>query len=62
MTDKEIFRLQGLDPNRFQVPPGMRASKVRHAVGNAMSGNVIRMLLEASLTAMGCDIRQPPRR
>ena len=63
MTDDELFRLQGLQRQRWQLPLGVHQSKLRHAIGNAMSGNVIKAIMEAALMAMGYEFRlQPIRR
>ena len=54
MTDDELFRLQGLRPGRWQSPPaGCSRQDVRACVGNAMSGNVVKLLLGAALQALG---------
>ena len=55
MTDDEIFRLQGLRPERWELPPGVTASWLRKCVGNAMPGNVIKPLIAAALQAMGYE-------
>ena len=54
MTDDELCRLQGLKPRRWQLPPADATAKdFRHCVGNAISGNVIKLLLSAALDALG---------
>ena len=55
MTDAELFQLQGLKAERWQLPAGLEGRKheLRSCVGNAMSGNVIKLLLQAVLQSMG---------
>ena len=54
MTDDELFRLQGLTPIRWQLPPsGATKKDMRACLGNAISGNVIKLLLAAVLQALG---------
>lgn len=66
MTYNEMLRLQALQPTRFMPLPGALQSAMNHAVGNAMSGNVLHRVLVRVAWSMGmsavidewCD---PPR-
>ena len=53
MTCQEIFRLQGLSPERWVRPAGVSEGHFMGAVGNAMSGNVVKALLLSVLEALG---------
>ena len=53
MTLNELFRLQGLPPSRWKIPAGVPVSRMRLCIGNAISGNVIKLLLAAAMEAMG---------
>ena len=53
MTLCEMMRLQGLRPSRFALPPGMCQSALGHAVGNAMSGNVVHRIVARISWALG---------
>ena len=53
MTSDEMFRLQGLRPERWVLPAGVNRSHLNFCVGNAMSGNVVRLLLEKVLETLG---------
>ena len=54
MTTDELCRLQGLNPRRWQLPPaGASEKEFRECVGNAISGNIINLLLVAALSALG---------
>ena len=53
MSNNEMFRLQGLRPERWDLPPGVRQSHLNFCIGNAMSGNVMRLLIEKLLVSVG---------
>ena len=53
MTCQEIFRLQGLKPERWVRPADVPERHLLGAVGNAMSGNVVKALLLSLLEALG---------
>ena len=53
MTSQEMFRLQGLKPERWSRPQGVPESHYMGAVGNAMSGNVVKAVLLSVLEALG---------
>ena len=54
MVKDELFWLQGLSPSRWQLPPSGASEKdMRACLGNAISGNVIKLLLAAVLQALG---------
>ena len=53
MTLKEMFRLQGLRPERWSLPPGVNQAHLQFCVGNAMSGNVVRPIIERVLVSLG---------
>ena len=53
MSSDEMFRLQGLRPERWELPPGVKPSHMQFCVGNAISGNVIRLILCKVLAALG---------
>lgn len=54
MTEKEVCRLQGIPDGRVDyVAAGVKKSKFLHAVGNAMSSNVLARVLACALTAAG---------
>ena len=53
MTSQEMFRLQGLKPERWSRPAGVPESHYVGAVGNAMSGNVVKAVLMSVLEALG---------
>ena len=52
MSTREIFKLQGLNPDRWACPAAMSESHFRACAGNAMSGNVIKAVLLSVLTAL----------
>ena len=54
----EMMRLQGMRPRRFLPTPGMTPSALNHAVGNAMSGNVLHRLLACVAWSLGMDAVQ----
>ena len=41
----EMLRLQGLPPRRFMPLKSKSQTEMQHAVGNAMSGNVVHRLV-----------------
>ena len=45
----EMLRLQGLRPRRFAKLPDMTQGRFNHAVGNAMSGNVLTRILAKTI-------------
>ena len=53
MTTREVFMLQGLNPERWSLPEGISERKLRACAGNAMSGNVIKAVLMSVLLALG---------
>ena len=53
MTLNELFRLQGLKPERWQRPADVGQAQLQACIGNAMSGNVVKLLLQAALRSMG---------
>ena len=53
MTTREVFKLQGLKPERWRLPEGVTESHLRGCAGNAMSGNVIKAVLTSVLAALG---------
>ena len=53
MTYNEMLRLQGLRPDRFQPLSVKSKRKMRHAVGNAMSGNVVHRLIVRIAKSLG---------
>ena len=53
MTTREIFMLQGLNPDRWRLPEGVTEAHLRSCAGNAMSGNVIKAVLMSVLTSLG---------
>ena len=53
MTMNELFRLQGLPPSRWKVPQGVPEGKMKLCIGNAICGNVIKLLLAAAMEALG---------
>ena len=53
MSESELFRLQGLQPERWQCPPDVGQHQLKACIGNAMSGNVIKCLLNAALRSLG---------
>ena len=53
MTYTEMLRLQGLPPNRFKPLTSKSQNQMQHAVGNAMSGNVVHRLLARVAWALG---------
>ena len=53
MTYTEMLCLQGLPPSRFQPLTSKSKTKLQHAVGNAMSGNVVHRLLARVAWALG---------
>ena len=53
MTCQEIFRLQGLKPERWVRPAGVSKMHFMGAAGNAMSGNVVKAVLLSVLEALG---------
>ena len=53
MVLDELFRLQGLSPSRWQLPAGISENAMKACIGNAISGNVIKLLLDAVLQALG---------
>ena len=53
MTTREMFKLQGLDPNRWACPGHVSDTHFRACLGNAMSGNVLKAVLLAVLEAIG---------
>ena len=48
-----MLRLQGLQPNRFKPLTPKSQKRVQHAVGNAMSGNVMHRIIARIAWAMG---------
>ena len=64
MTYTEMLRLQGLQPSRFKPLTTKSQTKMQHAVGNAMSGNVMHRLVARIAWAMGhtevCDAWATP--
>ena len=52
MACQEIFRLQGLNPEGRVRPAGVSEEHFVGAVGNAMSGNVVKALLLSVLEAL----------
>ena len=57
MTTREVFKLQGLKPERWRLPEGVPESHLRGCAGNAMSGNVIKAVLTSVLAALG-EVRE----
>ena len=56
MTYNEMLRLQGLPPTRFKPVAGARQSQknqMKHAVGNAMSGNVLHRVMARIAHSLG---------
>lgn len=54
MTEKEVCRLQGIPDGRVDyVQAGVPKAKFLHAVGNAMSSNVLARILAHALPASG---------
>ena len=54
MTEKELCRLQGIPDGRFDYDAaGVPKTKFLHAVGNAMSSNVLARLLARALPSAG---------
>ena len=58
MTYTEMLRLQGLPPSRFKPLTSKSQAKMQHAVGNAMSGNVVHRMVARIAWPMGyTDVR-----
>ena len=60
MTYVEMLRLQGLRPARFKPVAGARQSQInqmKHAVGNAMSGNVLHRVIARIAGSLGVDAK-----
>ena len=56
MTEREICRLQGIPDGRFDYEMAkVSQSKFLHAVGNAMSSNVVARILARALPAAGLN-------
>ena len=58
MTYNEMLRLQGLQPTRFKPAVGARQAQrnqLKHAAGNAMSGNVVHRVLARIAQSLGVD-------
>ena len=53
MTYTEMLRLQRLRPDRFKPLSAKSQSKMQHAVGNAMSGNVVHRLIVGIAMSLG---------
>ena len=54
MTEKEMCRLHGIPDMRIDyVEAGVPKAKFLHAVGNAMSSNVLARVLARALPAVG---------
>ena len=55
-----MLRLQGLRPARFKPVAGARQSQInqmKHAVGNAMSGNVLHRVIARIAQSLGVDAK-----
>ena len=58
MTYNEMLRLQGLQPARFKPAVGARQAQrnqLKHAAGNAMSGNVVHRVIARIAQSLGVD-------
>ena len=53
MSTEEMFKLQGLDPNRWARPAKISETDFKACLGNAMAGNVVKAVLLAVLKALG---------
>ena len=54
LTTDEMFRFQGLDPREMQGwSDVMTRPQVNHAIGNAMSGNVLRRIVIRAMYSAG---------
>ena len=53
METDELPLLQGLSRRRWQLPPAVSEKHMRVCIGNAISGNVINLLLAAVVQALG---------
>ena len=53
MSTEEMFKLQGLDPNRWARPGSVSDTDFKACLGNAMAGNVVKAVLLAVLKALG---------
>ena len=53
MATREVFMLQGLKPERWQLPEGVTEAHLRGCAGNAMSGNAIKAVLMSVLVSLG---------
>ena len=58
---EEMMKLQGIQPNRLQVPPSVPLRQVKMMLGNAMSLNVMRKLLDRAMNAVGLRNSTDPR-
>ena len=67
MSQKEMFRLQGVRDGRLTRPLGVTRRQVNLMIGNAFSVNVFQRVLARALPAVGlsgqiCDPIRPDRR
>ena len=53
MSTREMFKLQGLNPDRWVRPEAVSERHFRSCAGNAMSGNVTKAVLLSVLAALG---------
>jgi hypothetical protein len=57
MATAEMFNLQGLCPPRWVRPTDVSERQLRFAVGNAMLGNIMDLMLHAALPVSGVPLQ-----